>query len=49
MNINKQTHPLFMFVCLTYRTKFLVCVCSFVKRTSRRTVHKLFVERSVHL
>ncbi|MFS8014637.1 hypothetical protein Hanom_Chr15g01346851 [Helianthus anomalus] len=23
-----------MFVCLTYRTKFLVHVCSFIKRTN---------------
>ncbi|MFS8024678.1 hypothetical protein Hanom_Chr16g01466211 [Helianthus anomalus] len=33
-NINERTRPLFMFVHLTKRTKFLVCVCLFNKRTN---------------
>ncbi|KAM0021509.1 putative CCR4-NOT complex subunit/5 domain superfamily protein [Helianthus debilis subsp. tardiflorus] len=31
-NINERTQPLFMFFRLTYRTKFLVRDCSFIKR-----------------
>ncbi|MFS7982476.1 hypothetical protein Hanom_Chr10g00963411 [Helianthus anomalus] len=44
--------PLFMFVHLTKRTKFLVRVCLFNKRTNtnnRRTVHELFAECLVRL
>ncbi|MFS8027919.1 hypothetical protein Hanom_Chr16g01504401 [Helianthus anomalus] len=48
-NIIKRTRPLLMFVHLTKRTKFLVRVCSFIKRTSCQTVHELFAERSVNL
>ncbi|MFS7950180.1 hypothetical protein Hanom_Chr07g00580321 [Helianthus anomalus] len=33
-NINEQTRHLFMFVCLTKRTKFLVHVRSFIKQTN---------------
>ncbi|MFS7942333.1 hypothetical protein Hanom_Chr06g00487211 [Helianthus anomalus] len=33
-NINEQTHPLFMFVHLTKRIEFLVCVRLFNKRTN---------------
>ncbi|MFS7891925.1 hypothetical protein Hanom_Chr00s000434g01643551 [Helianthus anomalus] len=33
---------LFMFVCLTYQTKFLVRVCSFIKRTD---INKLPAEQ----
>ncbi|MFS7943925.1 hypothetical protein Hanom_Chr06g00506011 [Helianthus anomalus] len=33
-NINERTRPLFMFVHLTKRTKFLVCVRLFNKQTS---------------
>ncbi|KAF5771734.1 hypothetical protein HanXRQr2_Chr13g0568371 [Helianthus annuus] len=49
MNINERTRSLFMFVHLTKRTKFLVRVCSFIKGTSRRTIHELFAESSVCL
>ncbi|MFS7922883.1 hypothetical protein Hanom_Chr03g00254241 [Helianthus anomalus] len=34
MNTNERTRPLFMFVHLTKRTKFFVCVCSFIKQTN---------------
>ncbi|MFS7982113.1 hypothetical protein Hanom_Chr10g00958901 [Helianthus anomalus] len=33
-NINERTHPLFIFVHLTKRTKFLVCVRLFYKQTN---------------
>ncbi|MFS7958808.1 hypothetical protein Hanom_Chr08g00683071 [Helianthus anomalus] len=33
-NINERTRPLFMFVHLTKRTKFFVCVRLFNKRTN---------------
>ncbi|MFS7983559.1 hypothetical protein Hanom_Chr11g00975871 [Helianthus anomalus] len=48
-NINERTRPLSMFVHLTKRTKFLVRVSLFNKRTFSRTVHKLLVERLVRL
>ncbi|MFS7910578.1 hypothetical protein Hanom_Chr02g00107921 [Helianthus anomalus] len=34
MNINERTQPPFTFICLTYQTKYLVRVCSFIKRTN---------------
>ncbi|MFS7914624.1 hypothetical protein Hanom_Chr02g00155621 [Helianthus anomalus] len=34
MNLNGRTQSLFIFVCLTYQTKYLVRVCSFIKRTN---------------
>ncbi|MFS7953094.1 hypothetical protein Hanom_Chr07g00614571 [Helianthus anomalus] len=49
MNINEQTRPLFMFVHLTKRTKFLVRVRSFIKRTNKQTFPQTVHELSVHL
>ncbi|MFS8008337.1 hypothetical protein Hanom_Chr14g01271511 [Helianthus anomalus] len=52
-NIHECTQmkkPLFVFVCLTYRTKFLVRVCSFIKWTNiNELIAELFTKRSIHL
>ncbi|MFS8019893.1 hypothetical protein Hanom_Chr15g01409061 [Helianthus anomalus] len=49
-NVVERTRPLFLFVHLVIRTKFLVRVCLLLnKRTSRRTIQKLLFERSVRL
>ncbi|MFS8020493.1 hypothetical protein Hanom_Chr16g01416201 [Helianthus anomalus] len=45
-NINERSWPLFMFVHLTKRTKFLACVRSFINQTN---INELFVECSVRL
>ncbi|MFS8000140.1 hypothetical protein Hanom_Chr12g01174861 [Helianthus anomalus] len=34
MSINEQTQPLLLFICLSYGSKFLVHVCSFIKQTN---------------
>ncbi|MFS7972046.1 hypothetical protein Hanom_Chr09g00840001 [Helianthus anomalus] len=43
-NVHERTRHLFVFVHLTKRTKILVCVRLFNKRTSRQTVDELFAE-----
>ncbi|MFS7958171.1 hypothetical protein Hanom_Chr07g00675061 [Helianthus anomalus] len=49
-NINERTRPLFMFVHLTKRTKFLVRVCLFNKRANTNELPtERFVERLVRL
>ncbi|MFS7899954.1 hypothetical protein Hanom_Chr05g00421951 [Helianthus anomalus] len=37
--------PLFMFICLTHRTKFLVRVCSLTKQTN---INELPAKRFTH-
>ncbi|MFS7916115.1 hypothetical protein Hanom_Chr02g00173331 [Helianthus anomalus] len=50
MNTIEQMRPLFVFVHLTNRTKFLVHVRSFIKRTNINELPaELFAERSVRL
>ncbi|MFS8010152.1 hypothetical protein Hanom_Chr14g01293661 [Helianthus anomalus] len=39
-SINEQTRPLFMFVHLTKRTEFLVCVRLFNKRTNELPIER---------
>ncbi|MFS7908146.1 hypothetical protein Hanom_Chr01g00079771 [Helianthus anomalus] len=49
-NINERTRPLFMFVHLTKRTKFLVRIRLFNKRmNTNELLHELFAKRLVHL
>ncbi|MFS7943857.1 hypothetical protein Hanom_Chr06g00505131 [Helianthus anomalus] len=49
-NINERTRPLFMFVHLTKRTKFLVRVRSFIKRTNTSELPaEWFTNRSLNV
>ncbi|MFS7952120.1 hypothetical protein Hanom_Chr07g00603201 [Helianthus anomalus] len=49
-NINERTRPLFMFIHLTKRMKFLVCVRLFNKRMNTNELPaKRFTKRLVRL